>query len=314
MKLLHCPCYFCSSGRKEDEMGRGVRQNSMWEHLFFLGPATLLFFIIVFVPFVTGFIHSFSDWNGITKELSFIGLENYKNIFTRQSDFLHTFWFTLRFAIVQVVLVMVIGVALAVVLVMPLRFRDALRASFYLPQTIGGLVLGFIWQFIFINGFPAFGTLFHLDFMQLPWLGTEETAFTALIIVSTWQNVGYVMVIMTAALMGISRDVLESAEIDGAGTFRTLFRIKLPICMPFITVALFWSTANVFKMFELNLSLTKGGPYGSTVSMALGIYNDAFVKNRYGLASAESVIFFLIILIITSIQLFLSRKKEEAYS
>jgi raffinose/stachyose/melibiose transport system permease protein len=133
------------------------------------------------------------------------------------------------------------------------------------------------------------------------------------LIVSIWQNVGYVMIIMTAALLGIPKDVLESAEIDGAGYMTGLWKIQLPLCMPYITVALFWITANVFKMFELNMSLTKGGPYGSTVSMALGIYNDAFTKNRYGLATAESIIFFLIILSITSVQLYLSKRKEEAY-
>ena len=281
---------------------------------FFLAPASLAFLIIVVEPFLSGIAYSFTDWNGVSNTMTFIGLDNYTKIFTGASGFIQAFSFTSRFVVIEVTLVMLIGTAMALLLTLPFKFRSSFRAALYLPQTMGGLILGFIWQFIFITGFPALGKILNLPFLQLPWLGTEPTAFTALVIVSTWQNVGYVMVIMTAALIGISNDVLESAKIDGAGPIRTFFTIKLPICMPYLTVALFWTTANAFKMFELNLSLTKGGPYGSTVSLALGIYNDAFVKNKYGLATAESILFFLIIVVITSLQLFLTRKKEEAYA
>ena len=132
-------------------------------------------------------------------------------------------------------------------------------------------------------------------------------------IVSVWQNVGYVMVIMTAALMGVPSDLIESARIDGASAVCTFFKVKLPLCMPYITVCLFWTISNAFKMFELNYSLTKGGPYGSTNSMALYIYNDAFANNKYGLATAESLVFFVIIMLITGIQMYFTGKKEREY-
>ena len=164
---------------------------------------------------------------------------------------------------------------------------------------------------LFINGLPAIGKLLHFGPLMTPWLGTEMTAYAAIVIVSVWQGMGYVMVIMIAALTGISSELVEAAKIDGANAFQIFFKIKLPLCMPYITLCLFWTISQAFKMFDLNYSLTKGGPYGSTVSLALNIYNDAFANNKYGLATAESFVFFVIILVITSVQMYFSRKKEE---
>ena len=158
---------------------------------------------------------------------------------------------------------------------------------------------------------PAIGKLLHFGPLMTPWLGTEMTAYAAIVIVSVWQGMGYVMVIMIAALTGISSELVEAAKIDGANAFQIFFKIKLPLCMPYITLCLFWTISQAFKMFDLNYSLTKGGPYGSTVSLALNIYNDAFANNKYGLATAESFVFFVIILVITSVQMYFSRKKEE---
>lgn len=157
----------------------------------------------------------------------------------------------------------------------------------------------------------AIGKLLHFGPLMTPWLGTEMTAYAAIVIVSVWQGMGYVMVIMIAALTGISSELVEAAKIDGANAFQIFFKIKLPLCMPYITLCLFWTISQAFKMFDLNYSLTKGGPYGSTVSLALNIYNDAFANNKYGLATAESFVFFVIILVITSVQMYFSRKKEE---
>ena len=284
-----------------------------WRHALFLGPASLAFALAVVVPFVISVIYSFTDWNGVANDIKFIGLDNFVRIFSGKSNFLGFFWFTLKISVVNVILINVLGTLLAVALTSAIRAKGLFRVAFYLPNTIGGLILGFVWQFIFVTGFPAIGQLLQSGFFNQQWLGTESTAFIGLVIVSVWQNVGYVMVIMTAALMGVPSDLIESARIDGASAVCTFFKVKLPLCMPYITVCLFWTISNAFKMFELNYSLTKGGPYGSTNSMALYIYNDAFANNKYGLATAESLVFFVIIMLITGIQMYFTGKKEREY-
>lgn len=280
------------------------------EHLLFLGPASICFVLVVFLPFIMSVGYSMTDWNGVSNTIRFIGLQNFITVFSGKSDFLQSFLFTFKMTVASVVLTNLLGLAMAGILTTQIRLSNFFRAVFFLPNTMGGIVLGFIWQFIFIAGFPAIGQLLNLPFFEMQWLGTEGTAFASLLIVSVWQGVGYVMVLMVAGLVAVPHELLEAAQIDGASRLHTFFRIRLPICMPYITICLFWTISNAFKMFDLNVSLTKGGPYGSTTSLALDIYQDAFANNKYGLATAESLVFFLIIFGITSLQLFLSLRKE----
>lgn len=291
-----------------------VKRDKLLGHLLFLGPSMLIFSIVVVVPFVISVIYSFTNWNGVSGSIQFVGLDNILDILSGKSKFLDSFWFTLRMTVVSVAFINVLGTALAVALTSRLPFQSVLRAAYYLPQTIGGLILGFIWQFIFVSGFPAIGDKLGIGFLSQPWLGTENSAFAALVLVNVWQNAGYAMVIMIAGLAGISSELLESAKVEGASPLQTLFRIRLPLCMPYITVVLFWTLSSSLKLFEVNLSLTGGGPYGSTTSMALNIYNDAFANNKYGLATAEGLVFFIIIIAITSIQMAISKRKEARYT
>jgi raffinose/stachyose/melibiose transport system permease protein len=283
------------------------------EHIVFLGPATLLFAVVVFIPFLISIYFSLTDWNGISKTMNFIGFNNYINIFTENSRFLQAFGFTFNISFVIVALTNIIGIGLAALLINKFFGSNLFRAIFFLPNTMGGVVMGYIWRFIFLLVIQYLGITLNWAIFKLPWLGTEETAFVALVIVSVWQGVGYVMVIMIAALAGVPLELSEAAKIDGASSWRTFWKIKIPFTMPYITVCLFWTIATAFKMFDINVALTKGGPYGSTTPMALQIYYDAFNSNRYGFANAESIVFFLIIFLVTSIQLFLSRRKERAY-
>ena len=280
-------------------------------HMLFLGPASLVFVIAVVLPFLISFYYSLTDWNGVAAEASFIGLKNFVGIFTGKTAFLDSFWFTFRAAFASVLVVMVFGTLIAAVLSEKAICRNFFRLAFYMPYTIGGIVLGYVWQFIFAKGVPAIGEKFNIDLFRLPWLGQENTAFWAIVIVFSWQFIGYVMVIMIAGFTSIPEDVLESANIDGASKWKTFFKIKLPLCMPYISICLYWTISNAFRMFEINMSLTAGGPYGSTTPMALRIYNDAFLNNRYGLATAESMIFFLIIIAITTIQNKITSRKER---
>ena len=284
---------------------------SLWEHILFLGPASIIFLIVIIIPFIISIRYSLTSWNGVSSEINFVGFKNFIDIFTGKSSFLDAFKFTSIIAFFNVICMNIAGIAMAALLTTKIPFQNAFRVIFYLPNIIGGLILGFVWQFIFINGVPAIGKLLHFEPLMTPWLGTELTAYAAIVIVSVWQGMGYVMVIIIAALTGISSELIEAAKIDGASAFQVFFKVKLPLCMPYITLCLFWTISQAFKMFDLNYSLTKGGPYGSTVSLALNIYNDAFANNKYGLATAESLVFFVIILMITSVQMYFSRKKER---
>ena len=284
---------------------------SLWEHVLFLGPASIIFLVVIIIPFIISIRYSLTSWNGVSSEISYVGFKNFIDIFTGKSSFLDAFKFTSIIAFFNVICMNIAGIAMAALLTTKIPFQNAFRVIFYLPNIIGGLILGFVWQFIFINGVPAIGKLLHFEPLMTPWLGTELTAYAAIVIVSVWQGMGYVMVIIIAALTGISNELIEAAKIDGASAFQTFFKVKLPLCMPYITLCLFWTISQAFKMFDLNYSLTKGGPYGSTVSLALNIYNDAFANNKYGLATAESLVFFVIILMITSVQMYFSRKKER---
>lgn len=282
------------------------------QHIAFLGPATLLFAVVVVIPFLISIYYSMTDWNGISQSMNFVGLQNYIDIFSKDSRFLQAFGFTISISAVIVVFTNILGIGLAALLIKRFRGSNLFRSVFFLPNTMGGVVMGYIWRFIFILAIQFLGTKISWAVFQLPWLGTEETAFAALVIVSVWQGVGYVMVIMIAALSGVPSDLSEAARIDGASGWKTFWKIKIPYCMPYITVCLFWTIASAFKMFDVNVALTKGGPYGSTTPMALQIYYDAFSANRYGFANAESIIFFLIIFAVTSVQMVLSRRKERA--
>ena len=282
-------------------------------HLVFLGPSCLIFALIVAAPFFVSLFYSLTDWNGISRDMNFVGLQNYLSVFSRDTRFFQSFSFTIKISIVIVSLTNVIGIALAALLTNRFRGSSLFRAIFFLPNTMGGVVMGYIWRFIFLLVVQQLGNIFSWSVFSLPWLGTEGTAFTALVIVSVWQGVGYVMVIMIAALSGVPQELIEVAKIDGASAWRTFWQVKIPICMPYITVCLFWTISSTLKMFDVNVALTKGGPYGSSTSLALQIYNDAFTGNSYGRASAEATIFFILIFSITMLQLTLTRRKEKQY-
>lgn len=280
------------------------------QQIVFTGPAILFFALIIVIPFLLGLYYSFTNWNGVSGAAAWVGLDNYKQIFTGDAKFASAFGFTLKFTVLGVVLTNVIGFTLAYLLTKPLKMRNALRTVFFMPNVIGGLLLGFIWQFIFVKGFAAVGEATGIPFFNWAWLGTANTAFWAIIIVFVWQTAGYLMVIYVSSLTNVPADILEAAEIDGASRVQVLRHILIPLVMPAVTVCLFLAISWSFKMFDLNLSLTKGGPFGSTESVALNIYNEAFLNNRYGLGTAKAIIFFLIVAIITSLQVKLTKSKE----
>ncbi|MFD1175079.1 carbohydrate ABC transporter permease [Paenibacillus puldeungensis] len=282
----------------------------MGQQLFFVGPAVLFFTVVMIIPFLMGMYYSFTNWDGVSGNISWVGFGNFSKIFTDDPDFWKSFWFTVRFTLLGIILTNVVGFFLAYFLTKPLKSRSVLRTIFFMPNVIGGLLLGFIWQFIFIKGFATLGEVTGWSFFQLPWLGDATTGFWAIVMVFVWQNAGYLMVIYIASLSNVSKEVLEAAEIDGATHFQVLRSIIAPLIMPAVTVCLFLAISWSFKLFDVNLSLTKGGPFKSTESVALNIYNEAFLNNRYGYGTAKALLFFIIVAAITLIQVRITKSKE----
>lgn len=285
---------------------------SEWlRQIVFVGPGLLVFSIIVLLPFSLGFYYSFTDWNGLDLDKAeWSGWYNLNKIFTEDEKFWDSFRFTIKFTVITVVLSNLIALALALILSSGLKLRNGLRTIFFMPNVIGGIMLGFIWQFIFTKGFGTIGEITGIRFFDLPWLGTPKTGFWGLVIVFVWQTAGYMMVIYIAALTLVPKDLVEASRIDGANYWQQLRKVIMPLMMPAFTICLFLTTSNAFKMFDLNLSLTKGGPGTSTQSLAFNIYAESLINNRYGLGTAKAMLFFFAVAFITILQVWITKRKE----
>lgn len=276
----------------------------------FVGPALLFFLLIQIIPFLMGIYYSFTSWNGVSSVAEWVGLENYIKIVKNDPQFFDSFIFTTKFMLASVIISNILGFGLALLLNAALKSRNLLRTVFFIPNVIGGLLLGFIWQFIFVKGFAAIGNLTDLSVFKLPWLGDETTAFWGIVIVFAWQISGYMMVIYIAALQGVDQTLLEAARIDGASSWTLLTQIIIPLILPAFTICFFLTISMAFKIFDLNISLTGGGPFNSTQSVAINIYQEAFQNNRYGLGTAKSILFFLVVAIFTTVQVMMTKKRE----
>lgn len=279
-------------------------------YFMFVGPVFIVFASIVLTPFIIGFYYSFTEWNGVADTVKWVGLDNYKYILTEDKDFINSFWITAKYTVFAVILTNIIGFGLALIVTQALKTSSLLRTIFFLPNLIGGLLLGFIWQFIFNKGLISIGQLLDSDLLQRALLGDAKGAFWAIVIVAVWQGAGYIMVIYVAALQGVPQDLIEAAKIDGANKFQVLRKIIVPMVAPAVTVCLFLTISWSFKVFDTNLSLTNGGPFKSTEMLALNIYTEAFVNNRYGLGEAKAIIFFVIVALISIIQVYITKKRE----
>lgn len=280
------------------------RDLSFW---LFLAPVILALVLVVLVPLIYGTIYSFTDWDGI-KTSQFVGIEHYINLF-QDSEFLNALQFTTLFSIASIILINAFGLSLALIVTSKLRSRNLLRTIFFMPNLIGGLILGFIWQFIFIKVFSSIGTLLGIPFLN-GWLSNTETGFWGLVILMTWQLSGYVMVIYIAYLQGIPNELIEAAEIDGASPLQKFWRVKFPLIAPAFTVSLFLTLSNGFKLYDQNLALTDGGPYNSTQMLAMDIVRTAFTDNNMAYAQAKAVIFFIIVAIFSLSQVYFNKKRE----
>lgn len=278
----------------------------------FLLPSLLSFLLVVVVPLIMGLYYSLTDWNGISEEIHFIGLANYHKILFDDPEFINAFTFTFRYAVVEVLVVNVCAMGLALFITSKhMPFSNFFKGTFFLPNLIGGILLGFIWQFIFTKGFSSLAATYGISFLD-NWLSTTETGFLGLVMVSSWQSIGYMMLIYIAGLTSISEDVMEAASIDGATGWKKFRYVILPLMLPSITVGLFMNVAGAFKVYDQNLSLTAGGPYNSTQMISMNIYNTAYSYQNLGLAQAKAVIFLIIVGCIAFTQLYFTKRKEVA--
>lgn len=273
----------------------------------FLAPVLVSLLLVIVLPFIYGIYTSFTNSNGLT--MSFIGLTNYKELFSDQR-FLESISVTFWFSIISVLLVNIIGLALGLLVTsIKGKFATFLRTTFFIPNLIGGVILGFIWQFIFIQAFSAIGSATGIPFFD-NWLATSVSGFWALVIVFVWQMSGYVMLIYISFLTSISSSVIDSAKMDGVNAWQMFWYIQFSTVAPAFTISLFLTLTNAFRLYDLNLTLTNGGPFGSTETLAMNIYNTAFQEYSQGYAQTKGVLFFIIVTIVTVFQLYLSRKRE----
>lgn len=279
-------------------------------NILFLIPLLTAFGITVMIPFVFGIFYSFTDWNGI-KFTQFVGLSNYVEMF-RAPDYLYSLLITFIFTVINMISVNMAAFALALLCTSEIRGRNFYRASFFLPNLIGGIVLGYVWQFIFNKVFTS------VIEGSRSMLTDPNLALLAILIVSTWQYAGYIMMIYVTGLQSVPRDILEAAGVDGASYFKTLLHIKLPMIANTFTVCIFLTLVNSFKQFDLNFAITNGAPgrifgakaIASTEFLALNIYNTAIAKNQYALGQTKAVVFFVILAIVSLTQVSISKKKE----
>ncbi len=270
--------------------------------LIFVVPVLIAYMISFVVPFFMGVWLSFCKFNTLATA-KFVFLENYKTLFTSNATFLKAFWFTVKFAIVGVVSTNVIAFFLALMLTRHVPGSNVFRTIFFMPNLIGGIVLGYIWQLL-LNGVLI--KLFGVDITYSATYG-----YWGLIILYNWQYVGYLMVIYIAGIQNIPGDLMEAAQVDGASAWQQLRNVILPMVMSSITICVFLTLTNSFKMYDQNLALTAGAPGQETTMIALDIYNTFYNRTGFkGVGQAEAVLFFIIVAVISLIQLTISRRKE----
>lgn len=274
----------------------------------FLFPCLLALSIVLIIPFFQGVYYSFTEYNGFQVK-QFVGLDNYINLF-KEDQFIYSLLFTGGFSVVSVIGINVIGLLLALLVTQKMgKLNTVFRTIFFMPNLIGGIILGFIWQFIYLKAFESIAELTGFEFLK-GWLSNTETGFWGLVILFVWQMSGYIMIIYISFLNNIPDELIEAATIDGAKDWQIFWRIKFPLLAPAFTVSLFLTLSNAFKVYDQNMALTAGGPFNSTQMVTMNIYDTAFKVQEMGYAQAKAVIFLVIITIISIIQLYFTRKRE----
>lgn len=286
---------------------RTRRQDLKRFAIFALIPLSI-FLLVLVVPFTRGVFFTFTDWDGfdITQ---FVGFDNYVTAFQDEA-----FWasmaITLAYVAASLVLVNAVAFGLALLVTIPLRGVNALRTTFFIPNLIGGVILGLIWQFLFGQALPVIAEATGIPIFEENWLLDTTTAFWALVLVTVWQMSGYMMIIYVTALMSVENDVLEASFIDGANAVQRLYFVKLPLMAQAFTISLFLTMRNAFMAYDLNLALTGGGPYRTTELISLHVFREAFGFGNFSQGQTQAVLMFVVITIAALAQVVVSKRFE----
>ena len=272
-------------------------------------PVLVLFFLFNTLPMLKGVMYSFTNYKGYGSYES-VGLRNYIDLFT-DARVGKSYLFTFKYAIVGTVLVNVLSLIMALALNSKIRFKSALRGIYFVPNILGGLVIGYIFSFIFTYILPTVGNVFGISWLQNSILASEKYAWIGVLIVGVWQAVAMNTIIYISGLQTVPEEVYEASMLDGTGKWREFWKITLPLVMPFVTINLVLSTKNLLMVFDQIMALTKGGPAQSTESISYLIYKNGMDGGQFGFQSANAVIFFLVIVAISIFQMSVLNKKEE---
>lgn len=285
----------------------------------FMAPALIAFLMVQVVPFFLGLYYSFTNWTASAQSsIDIVGLKNYIDAF-KDTTFLYSTIITTIYTLLNIVLVNIIAFSLAMLVTSNIKGKNIYRAGFFLPNVIGGIILGYIWQFVFNSFVPKVGLALGIAWFDKNMiLANANTALIALVIVSTWQYAGYIMMIYVAALQNVPRDLIEAAQIDGATPWQRFKAITVPMLMPAFTVTLFLTLVNSFKQYDVNASLTGPGPsvffmgkaINGTELLAQNIANTSLILRNTALAQAKAIIFFVVLVVFSLIQVYLTKKRE----
>ena len=284
-------------------------KNNGKDFCIFALPGLFCFIAVVVIPFVYGVYLTMTDWNGVSAVKNFVGLKNFGGVM-KDAQFWISLLLTFKYVIFVDVIVNVMAFGIAYLLTRGMKGQNFFRAGFFTPNLIGGIVLGYIWQFVFSRVFVNIGESTGWTAFEVSWLSDPSKAFAALVLVSVWQLSGYMILIYVAGFMGLSEDVMEAASIDGASGWRKMRSIVMPLMMSSVTICLFLTLSRAFMVYDVNLSLTAGAPYGTTEMAAMHVYEKAFTSRQFGVGQAEALILFIIVACISGIQVYLTKKKE----
>lgn len=282
----------------------------------FLAPCVLAFIMIIIIPFFFGLYYSVTDWNGVSENVKIVGMKHFKNLM-KSPDFIYSFLITIQYTVINIVFVNLVSFILSLIVTSPLKRRNFYRSGFFVPYLIGGIVLGYIWQFILNNILVNIGTTYSIEFLSTSFLSLPRTVVWTMAAVNTWQYAGYIMLIFVAAIQGIPSSLMEAAEVDGASYFHRVFHILIPMMANAFTISLFLTLTTSFKQFDMNMTLTNGGPatrfmdapVKASQLLAMNIFNTA-TANRMAEAQAKAVVLFVALLIVSLIQVNVNKKKE----
>lgn len=290
-----------------------MKTNTMYykckQFMMFAGATTVIFSAVVIVPFLYGVYLTFTSWDGVSTSKPFVGLTNYLSTFS-DAAYWHALGRTIIYSVIAVVLVNLVAFLLAFLVTSGVKGQNFFRAGFFIPNLIGGIVLGYVWKFVFNRAFVAVGNALSIEALSTSWLATTNGAMLCLIIVSVWQYAGYMMLIYVAGFMSVSADVLEAARIDGCTNFQSVVRISMPLMVSSFVQCLFLTITRCFMVYDVNLSLTNGEPFGSSVMAAMHVYNQAFTYKNYGTGQAEALILFIVCAVVGVLQVHIGKKAE----